>query len=144
MVSLSGQAMDHLWAMKRLVNQFSAEQVHSLAPEARVIWISLIRAHARSYQQKTDVLRHELHPVFFPGQPLATAISSEGTDIRDTNDLSRAVEQLFELGASNDRVIRSAFTSSTGGVMTTVIKAPQFGQSLKNAEGLAARIANSY
>ena len=144
MVSLSGQAMDHLWAMKRLVNQFPAEQMHSLAPEARVKWISLIRAHARSYQQKTDVLRHELHPVFFPGQSLATAISSEETVIRDTNDLSHAVEQLFELGASNDRVIRSAFTSSTGGVMTTVIKAPQFWQSLKNAEGLAARIANSY
>jgi hypothetical protein len=141
MVSLSGQAMDHLWAMKRLVNQFPAEQVDSLAPEARAIWISLIHAHARSYQQKTEVMRHELHPVFFPGQSLATTISSEGTDIRDTNDLCHAVEQLFELGASNDRVIRSAFTSSTGGVMTTVIKAPQFWQSLKNAEALAARIA---
>lgn len=142
MVSLSGQAMDHLWAMKRLLTQFSAEQVHSLTPEARAKWVNLIRAHSRSYRQKTESLRRELWPVFFPGQSLA-AISSEGTEIKDSNELSRVVERLFELGSSNDRVIRSAFTSSTGGVMTTVIKTPQFWESLKHAEALAARISHT-
>lgn len=139
MVSLSGQAMDHLWAMKRLLNQFSPEELRALTPEARTKWLGLIRAHARSYQQTTQSLRRELQPVFFPGQSTAGA-SAEGAGIADTNELARAVEQIFELGSSNDRVIRSAFTTSAGGVMTTVIKAPQFWQALKNGESLAAKI----
>ncbi len=138
MVGLSNQGMDHLWAMKRLLSQFSPEEQRSLTPEARTKWLAMIRAHARSYQQNTQSLRRELQPIFFPGQSTAGA-SPEGV-IADTNELGRAIEQLFELGSSNDRVIRSAFTTSTGGVMTTVIKAPQFWQSLKNAEAQAARI----
>jgi len=140
MVGLSNQAMDHLWAMKRLLNQFSPEELRALTPEAQDKWLGLIRAHARSYQQTTQSLRRELQPVFFPGQSAAGA-SPDGAGIADTNGLSRAVEQLFELGSSNDRVIRSAFTSSSGGAMTTVIKAPQFWQALKNGEATAARIA---
>ncbi len=138
MVSLSGRAMDHIWAMKRLLNQFSLEEVRTLTPEARNKWIRLIRSHARSYQQTNESLRHELHPVFFGTQSLG--IASEGSAITDINELTHLVNQLFESGSSNDRVVRSAFTSSSGGVMTTVIKTPQFWQSLKNAEGLAARI----
>jgi anti-sigma factor RsiW len=142
MVGLSNQGMDHLWAMKRLLKQFSPEELSALTPEARAKWLGLIRAHARSYQQSTQSLRRELQPVFFSGQSTAGA-SAEGAVIADPNELARAVEQLFDLGSSNDRVIRSAFTSSTGGVMTTVIKAPQFWQSLKNAEALAARVSLS-
>lgn len=142
MVGLSNQGMDHLWAMKRLLNQLSPEELRSLTPEARAKWLGLIRAHARSYQQRTQSLRRELQPIFFPSQSTAGG-SAEGAGIVDTNELARFVEQLFELGSSNDRVIRSAFTASTGGVMTTVIKAPQFWQSLKNAEALAARVSLS-
>jgi len=137
MVSLSNRGMDHLWAMKRLLSQFSPEEMRALTPEARAKWLSLIRAHARSYQQSNETLRRELQPVFFPAK--SPALSNESA-ITDTNELARAIEQLFESGSANDRVIRSAFTSSTSGARTTVIKAPQFWQSLKNAEGLAARI----
>jgi anti-sigma factor RsiW len=142
MVGLSNQGMDHLWAMKRLLKQFSPEELSALTPEARAKWLGLIRAHARSYQQSSQSLRRELQPIFFAGQS-ASGVSAEGAAMADTNELSRAIEQLFELGSSNDRVIRSAFTSSTGGVMTTVIKAPQFWQALKNAEALAARVSLS-
>jgi hypothetical protein len=140
MVSISNQGMDHLWATKRLLNQFSPEELRSLTPEARAKWLGLIRGHARSYRQSTQSLRRELQPIFFGGQS-AIGVSEEGAGIADMSELSRAIEQLFELGSSNDRVIRSAFTTSAGGVMTTVIKAPQFWQSLKNAEALAARVS---
>jgi len=142
MVGLSNQGMDHLWAMKRLLNQFSPEEQRGLTPEARAKWLGLIRAHARSYQHSTQSLRGELQPVFFPSQS-AGGVSADGAAITDANELNRAIEQLFELGSSNDRVIRSAFTTSAGGVMTTVIKAPQFWQMLKSAEALAARVSLS-
>ncbi len=141
MVSLSSRAMDHLWAMKRLLNQFSPDEVRALTPEARNKWITLIRRHAQSYRQTTESLRRELHPVFFASQSLGAA--PESATMIGTNELGPIVSQLFDLGSSNDRVIRSAFTSSSGGVMTTVIQAPQFWQSLKKAESLAARIART-
>ncbi len=46
MVGLSNQGMDHLWAMKRLLSQFSPEEQRSLTPEARTKWLAMIRAHA--------------------------------------------------------------------------------------------------
>lgn len=141
MVSLSGRAMDHLWAMKRLLNQFSREEVGALTPEARNKWIGLIRSHARSYQQTNELLRGELLPVFFPSQSVDPA--SGRSAVTDIDELTRLINQLFELGSSNDRVVRSAFTSSTDGVMTTVIKTPQFWQSLKSGETLAAHISRA-
>jgi anti-sigma factor RsiW len=144
-VRLSNRAMDHLWAMKRLLNQFSPEEARALTPEARSKWIGLIRSHCRSYQAEIESMCRELQPIFFPSQSLGQSLgmTSQVSPITDANELTQTVNQLFELGSSNDRVIRSAFTSSSGAVMTTVIKTPQFWQSLKNAEGLASRIARS-
>ena len=142
MVSLSGRAMDHLWAMKRLLNQFSREEVGALTSEARNKLIGLIRSHARSYQQTNELLRNELRPVFFPSE--SVDVGTGRSAVTDINELTQLVNQLFELGSSNDRVIRSAFTSSTtGGVMTSFIKTPQFRQSLKNGATLAAHISRA-
>jgi anti-sigma factor RsiW len=142
MVSLSNQGMDHLWAMKRLLSQFSPGELRALTPEAREKWLGLIRNHARLYQQNIHSLRRELQPVFFPGQSASEA-SAQGERIVDVNELSRIVERLFEQGSSNDRAIRSAFTASTNGVTTTVIRAPQFWQSLNNAESMALRVSQA-
>ncbi|MGH9962443.1 MAG: hypothetical protein ACREBC_35895, partial [Pyrinomonadaceae bacterium] len=141
MVNLSGRGMDHLWAMKRLLNQFSPKEIQALTPEARVKLLELVRAHARSYEQTTASLRAELRPIFFSGQSIAG--TSEGAGMTPVDELAELVNQLFELGSSNDRIVRSAFTSSADGAMTTVIKSPQFWQSLKNSEGLAARIVRA-
>ena len=138
MVNLSNRGMDHLWAMKRLLSQFSVEELRALTPEARAKWLTLIRAHAHSYRQANETLRRELQPVFFSSQT-AGPVTGEGT-IADMGDLAHAIEDLFIQGAANDRVVRSAFASSSGGAMTTAIRTPQFWQSLKNAESLAAKI----
>ncbi|MFN2531236.1 MAG: zf-HC2 domain-containing protein [Pyrinomonadaceae bacterium] len=138
MVSLSGGAMDHLWAMKRLLNQFSPEELRAIAPEARAKWSDLIRAHARSYQQATGALRRELQPIFFARQSVAAA--SDEVEVADGKELTRAVNQLFALGSANDQVVRSAFTTTTGSPIATVLRTPQFWQMTKEAESLAARI----
>ena len=141
MVSHSSRSMDHLWAMKRLLSQFSQEETKSLTTEGRDKWTGLIRAHAHSYHVTSQTMRRELHPVFFAEQPFGEA--SDGGEIKDTHELARLVDELFELGSANDKVIRSAFTSSSAGVITTVIKAPQFWRALKNAESLALRIGQN-
>ncbi|HKZ77006.1 MAG TPA: zf-HC2 domain-containing protein [Pyrinomonadaceae bacterium] len=138
-VNRSGRAMNHLWAMKRLIDQFSPEEMQRFSPEARDKWLSLVRSHARAYRQEVTGLRQELRPVFFPGATQDGA--SGGPEISDASELARAIERLFELSSSNDRVIRSAFTASAGGAVTTAIKTTQFWQALAGAEALAERIS---
>ena len=137
----SRQAMQHLGAMKRLVNQFSPEELRTLTPEARAKWLGLIRGHARAYQQQSAALRRELKPVFFPGA--SEGLGAAGEAITADAELARAVGRLFEMGAANDEVIRSAFTTSAGGATVTAIQTPQFWQAMKTAEALAAAIQSA-
>lgn len=141
MVSRSRQAMSHLYALKRLAGQFSAEELHTLSPAARDKWLALIRTHARAYQQGVAGLRQELQPIFFPSASAAGVQSDP--EITDIYSVMHAIQRLFKLGSANDHVILSAFTTSSEGATVTAIKTGAFWQSLNNAEALAARIQSA-
>jgi anti-sigma factor RsiW len=140
-VSQSRSAMRHVYAMKRLLGQFSPEELRTLTPEAKGKWLALIRSHARAYQSDAEGLRRELQPIFFPSA--GGTAPGRGPEITDDSSLAQAVNQLFELASANDGVIRAAFATTSETVATSAISSPQFSQSLSNAEGLAARIGNS-
>jgi RNA polymerase sigma factor (sigma-70 family) len=138
MISRSHTAMRRAGALKRLLNQFSQEDLRALSPEARNKWLSLIRVHARAFQEETRLMRQQLQPIFFPSAS-AGGTQSEAL-IGDDDSLVRAVERLFKLGTSNERVISSAFATSSDAARTTAIHSEQFWQSLKSAEALAVSI----
>ena len=137
LVTQSRSAMRHVYAMKRLLGQFSLAELRTLTPEAKNKWVALIRAHARDYQNDVETLRRELQPIFAASSP---GPGASGPEITDDASLVRAVEQLFSLAAANDEVIRSAFATSSATATTSAIGAAQFWQSMKSAESLAARI----
>ncbi|MGH9944984.1 MAG: hypothetical protein ACRD9R_21755, partial [Pyrinomonadaceae bacterium] len=141
MVSRSRQAMSHLYALRRLSKQFSVEELRALSPEAHQKWLALARSHARAYQREIAGLRQELQPIFFPSASSAGAQS--GPEITDTYSVVHAIQRLFELGSANDRVILSAFTTSSEGATVTAIKTGVFWQSLLAAETLATRIQSA-
>jgi hypothetical protein len=140
-LSKSRQAMSHAWALKQLARRFSSEELAQLDPEARAKWLFMVRAHAQAFRQETVGLRQALEPIFFR--------SATGRDAGDESalsgatDLSRAAEQLFELGSTQERAIRFAFTTSPGAAMSSVINSRQLWQSLRSAEMLAARIQSA-
>ncbi len=138
MVNRSSQAMSHAAVLRRLVRQFSAEDLRTLKPEARAKWLGIIRAHALAFQSEIAGVRQELAPVFFSAGTLGGG--ERGNPSLDDVALVRAVEQLSALAASNDTVIRAAFTTSTGESSSSAIKSPQFWRSLNSAEALAGRI----
>ena len=140
MVKRSHNAMRHAWALKRLLNQFSAEDLRGLNAEARAKWLSLIRAHAIAFEQETRSLRQELQPVFFPS--LSRGEAPSVGEISDDASLARAVERLFETGNANDRAISSAFAISTQGGGSVTVRSPEFFQSLLSTESLAQEIAS--
>jgi len=136
MVNRSSRAMSRAYALKRLVGQFKPDELRQLSPEARAKWLSLIKGHARAFQDETEGLRRELQPVFDgPNVGASAAI-----DVSDIATLPRAVASLLDFASTNDRIVRSAFTISSGNARFTVIKTPQFWQSLRNAEALAAQL----
>ena len=136
-VSRSHAAMRHAWALKRLMGQFSREVLRTLPPEAHAKWISLIKNHARAFERESASLRQQLQPVFGVGG----GASATG-EITNDAELIRAVGQLVDLASSNYEVVRSAFTITNQSASTSAIRTPQFWQSLRTAEGIAAKIQN--
>ncbi len=139
-VMRSHRAMLHVWALKSLIQRFSAEDLRTLDADARAKWLHMIATHAREFQKEAIVLRQELAPIF-------NASSSDGSqtqsEIADDANLIQAVTILIERASSNHEVVRSAFTISTGSSSTSAITTPQFWRSLSQAESIAASIQNA-
>ncbi len=141
MVHRSHEAMRRAWALKRLLQQFSSDDLRTLSPEARAKWLALIRGHAAAFGRESGQLRQQLAPIFFPGGASDDGIS-EGAIASDA-DLLRAVERLIAVASANDQAVTTAFTTSTSTSAVSAIKTTQFFRSLKSAEKLAQQIANS-
>jgi hypothetical protein len=123
-------------ALKRLTDRFSAEELRALEPEARAKWLSLIREHARAFQNETAWLRRELEPVVN-----GSSSDGDGEEITDDASLVRAATRLVELARLNNDAIQSAFTLSSGSSSSQSIKTSQFWRSLRGSESLATKIA---
>ncbi len=122
--------------LKQLVAPFANYDMRTVAPDARVKWLSMIKERARSFEREAAGLRQEIQPVFFPGA--ATAIGAEPA-IQNDAELARAVEQLHKLAQTNSVAVRSALTISSQS-SATALKSPTFWNSLLRAERLAAQI----
>ncbi|HLA12937.1 MAG TPA: sigma-70 family RNA polymerase sigma factor [Pyrinomonadaceae bacterium] len=138
MVNRSHEAMRRAWALKRLLQQFSAEDLRTLSPEARAKWLGLIRTHAGAFGRETAQLRQQLAPIFFPGG--AGDDGAAGSPIASDADLLRAVERLIALSSANDQAVTAAFTVSANSTAGSAIKGAHFFRSLRSAEKLASEI----
>lgn len=133
MIGRSRNAMGRAAAMKRLTGQFTLAELKNLSPDAREKWLTLIRSHARAFQQEIAALRQDLTPVFGGG---GSGVGARAID--DDTELIRAVNRLFELGSANDRTVRAALSISSdrgaGNLGTS------FFSSLRTTEEIAAAI----
>jgi DNA-directed RNA polymerase specialized sigma24 family protein len=133
------QVMRHAWALKRLAQRFSQEELRSLDAEARAKWLAMVRQHAQSLQRQTGLLKEHLLPIF-PNAAVAGDTAAE--EIRDDAGLVHAIERLFEVCAANDRVTRRAFAVTSEASGGAAIRTEGFWRALSNAEMLAAKIAS--
>jgi hypothetical protein len=140
-VSQSNSAMRHVYALKRLLGQFSQNEIRALTSDAKSKWLALIRSHAAAYQSELSVIENELRAVF---QDAGVTATEGGTEITDDAALIRAVNRLFELAVGSDSAVRSAFTMSSVTGKGLSIGSVQFWQSMRNAESLAVRIQNAH
>ena len=139
MVNQSNRAMRHVYAMKRLLGQFSTEELRAMSPDAKNKWLSLIRSHASAYRTEAAGIRSDLQPIY----PNASGVAESAGEISDDVSLIRAVNRLFDLASGNDSAIRSSFAMSSASKVSSV-GSQQFWQSMKSAEALAARIQTAH
>ncbi len=137
MLNRSHQAMLHAFAMKSLVERFSADDLRSLDPAARAKWLSMIGAHAASFQREAAAIRQDLTPIF--GSVASSASADESIDALDDAALFRSVSRLAQLASSMNESIQLSFTISAGS-RNAAVRTPVFWRSLKSAEQLADRI----
>jgi hypothetical protein len=148
-LDLSSQAMSHIWALQRLAQKFSPQELAALTPEARAKWLTMISGHARHFEKATEMLRSDLEPVFFAAAPRNSAASGAKdkveADLKGADDagLIIAINRLFELATVQDQEIHSAFTLSNESGSSLGVKAPLFRYRLRRAEALADYIGEA-
>ena len=110
--------------------------MRTVAPDARVKWIRMLREHAIALSIENAALRGKIQPIFFSGSPVLT---SDEPLIRSDADLARAVDRLHQLALANNTAVRAAFTISTES-SAVALKSNAFWQALVRVEKLAERI----
>jgi RNA polymerase sigma factor (sigma-70 family) len=134
----SRQALQHAWALKRLAQRFTPEELRTLDAEAKRKWLAMIRDHAEAARRETAALRQELQPVFAP-QGAPSPGPSEGAGVSEAELLASA-GRLLESCTELDAAVRPAFAVSTGPSAAQAIKSQQFWRRLAEAESLAGQI----
>jgi RNA polymerase sigma factor (sigma-70 family) len=136
----SQQGMMHAYALRRLVNRFSKDDLRALDPDSRGKWLVMIRSHAASLAANLAGLRQDLRPVF---SGVAGDGGSAVYEIQTGNDadLASAIQQLFDLCSEADKTVRSAFSITPDPSGATAIKGTKFWQSLVSAEAIATKVA---
>lgn len=138
-VTRSRNAMVHIYAMKRLLGQFSSAQLETLSPDAREKWLDLLASHARAYTIEMDLLRNDLQPVFFAGQSISRAEPGTLADVAAT---IATANELIGVATDNDVVIRYSFTTSSEiSSPNGSVKRPEFWRAMDRAVRLATRLA---
>lgn len=133
----SRQALLRASALKKLISQFSPEEMRALKPETQATWLAMLREHAQIYQREVAALRQELRAVFNGSNASADEAVSE-------SNITQAADRLLQLSYANDGAVRSAFTISADGGSASALKSAQFWRGLAAAEKLAAAIPNVY
>jgi RNA polymerase sigma factor (sigma-70 family) len=133
----SMRARQQARALRQLAGRFSQEELRMLDDESRAKWRAMILQHARVFQREAEGLRRKLEPAF-----AGSAASESVADINNDAELVKAIERLFSLWGTVDADVRQTFSIASSGEASIAVKRPQFWQSLKTAESLAAGIAN--
>jgi hypothetical protein len=123
-------------AMRKLARRFSPEQLQRLEAGTRAEYITLLKGHAAIAQSEAARLAEMLQQVL----PAFAVPPFEQAGIGGDAELIRAIEKLFGLCASNDRVVRAAFTVSPAATPAAAIKSAEFRAALKIIEQLSREI----
>jgi RNA polymerase sigma factor (sigma-70 family) len=130
-------ALQHAWALKRLVGRFSAQEMDSLDTASKLKWLSMVREHADAVRRETTALRQQLQPVFPPDRAMPPG-GSPGAP--SAEDVAGSVARLLEMCSTVDAVTSAAFTVSAGSSAPVEVRTARYWRALLGAEMLAEHL----
>ncbi|HYL97473.1 MAG TPA: hypothetical protein VEZ90_00855, partial [Blastocatellia bacterium] len=136
-LSDSREALRHAWALKRLAQEFSPEELQSLGPEARARRGQMIIEHARSARDELAKLSQQLGQVFGLQRPTAEAFPVTGDGA-----VSNEIAELTDSISAIDESVRSDFTVTAGSASSSSVDSAGFWRQLDKAQKLAESIRN--
>jgi len=138
MIDQSWKTLLHAFALKYLVERFSAMDLTSLNEESRRKLHEMIRTHAHGFRQNTNILRRDLSPIF---STVETNQPCDIVKIHDDVELFEAVKNLVKFASVTDDAISRSFSVSPE--TNPAINTPAsviFWRTLNRAESLAAAL----
>lgn len=130
--SRAQRAVQHAWALKRLVERFSGNEASTLSEESRAKWLSMIEEHALAVRREASSLRAELQPIFFEG----SGPRAEGAPVPE-GGLAGAADRLLQFCKTTDEAVSSALTVSNGPATAGALRSPRLPATLTATEALA-------
>lgn len=134
MLSCSRRALLQAWALKQLAADLSPAKMQMLDGTARDKFQTIIRDHARLFEEETRNIIEGMGQVFFAGA------GSGDVDNADGSNLWQSAEQIFQMASSHEKNLRQAFAVSTGDASAAGVKSEQFWRSLGAARRLASQL----
>jgi DNA-directed RNA polymerase specialized sigma24 family protein len=134
--SRSRRALQHAWALKRLAERFSPQELRALDAAAKQKWLRMAREHASAVRREGAALHQELQPVFSPAPEQPPSVGAIG----DEADLVARSTRLLELCTAVDPAVRAAFSVSARPAPPSQIKSREFWRALAGVQALAAQI----
>jgi hypothetical protein len=133
----SRNALQHAWALKRLVARFSSQELDSLDSASKLKWLSMVREHADAVRREAAALRQQLQPVFPPERAVPPGVSPVAPD---AEGLADGVARLLEMCSTVDAMTSAAFTVSAGSSDPTEVRSARYWRALLGAETLAEQL----
>ena len=138
----SQQALLHAFALKHLVERFSANDLSSLSEGSRNKWYGMIRAHAGAFRESTRVLRRDLGSLFLqdPQNQGAAQNDESGFSIANDSALTETAANLVKLALANDEAISQAFAIQSAPRSATSLGSAAFWSDFNRADNLAVAL----
>jgi RNA polymerase sigma factor (sigma-70 family) len=133
----SRNALQHAWALKRLVGRFSAQEMDSLDMASKLKWLSMMREHADAVRREAAALRRQLQPVFPPDRAVPPG-GSPGAPAAE--GVAGGAARLLEMCSTVDAMTGAAFTVSAGPSAPAEVRSARYWRALLGAEMLAEQL----
>jgi RNA polymerase sigma factor (sigma-70 family) len=139
-LATSRQALQHAWALYRLIEQVPPEVVPTLSGNAREKWRSMIREHARALGRDLTSVHEALQPVFAAASPRHERAATSAVPL---SAVSVSVSALLAHARTQDEAVRASFVVTTTDTTPAIdVTTPAFWESLRRAQDIAERLAH--
>jgi RNA polymerase sigma factor (sigma-70 family) len=108
------------WSICQIAaHDFIGNELQSMAPEDKMIWLTLLDKHIRSFEEELNVLHSNINPLFSDENARLPATEANISSVHNTNELGTVAHDLNQNAERLDRILTAGLTLSPKGPPTS-------------------------